>query len=379
MPSVLLLAVNRHQERYFSSVADGAENMDVRVIHDNRLPLAVFPRRLSATEKKFLHSIAALRLKTAEQESPGYRIGRLRRTLLQLRYLIAAYIFFLRAEKFFTSNHFDLVGLWSGMKWRQKIVRYVIAGTRTLFFENGAFPGTTTIDAAGVNYASSIPRDRDFYLQRGQSAAKPLPQQLIERKPRKTQGKGNTTEQSLPEHYIFVPFQVDSDTQIIEYSPWIRNMEHLYNVLRKIIDSSDGESPVFVVKEHPSSKNDYRHLHGLKAGIVFHNQTNTQTLIEGADGVVTINSSVGFEAILLNKPVITLGEAFYNIKGLVLHAEGEQALMHACHNMANPEPELREAFLNYLYCDYYARGDWRHADAGHIDSVRKIISNTLEH
>lgn len=379
MPSVLLLAVNRHQERYFNSVADGAENMDIRVIHDNRLPLVVYPRRLSAMEKEFLHSITALRLKTAEQESRDYRIGRLRRALLQLRYHIAAYIFFLRAEKFFASNHFDLVGLWSGMKWRQKIVRYVIAGSRTLFFENGAFPGTTTIDAAGVNYASSIPRNRDFYLQRGQLAEKQLPQQLTERKPRKAHVRGDAAEQPLPEHYIFVPFQVDSDTQIVEYSPWIRNMEHLYNVLRSVIDSSEGESPVFVVKEHPSSKNNYQHLHALHAGIVFHNQANTQRLIEGAEGVLTINSSVGFEAILLNKPVITLGEAFYNIQGLVLHAESEQALTDACHNMAHPEPELRAAFLSYLYCDYYARGDWRHADAGHIHSVRKIISNTLEH
>lgn len=378
MVSVLLLAVNRHQERYFSAIADGAEDINIRVVHDNNLPALVYPRRLSATEKEFLHSIAALRLKTAEQESPGYRVSRLRRVFLQIRYYIETYVFFLRAEKFFADNHFDLVGLWSGMKWRQKIVRYVIGTTRTLFFENGAFPATTTVDAKGVNYGSSIPRNPDFYLQREQSAVRSIPQHLTERKPRKELGTV-VVAKPLPERYIFVPFQVDSDTQIVEYSPWIKNMAHLYDVLREVSDSAGDGPLVFVIKEHPSSKNDYAYLHGLHMNIVFHNQANTQSLIEKADAVVTINSSVGFEAILLNKPVITLGNAFYNIEGLALHADDGAALKNYCYNFSAPDPELRQAFLNHLYGNYYIQGDWRDADASHIEAIRKVISNTLEH
>ncbi|ASP38181.1 capsular biosynthesis protein [Bacterioplanes sanyensis] len=376
MPSALLLAVNRHQERYFAAVASSTDKIDIDVLHDNRLPLAVLPRRLSQAERRFLSSIVALRVTTVEQESKGYRLNPAKRVALQLRYWLEVYSFWLRAERFFGQRRYHLVGLWSGMKWRQKMVRKLLetTATRLIFFENGAFPNTTTVDERGVNYASSIPRDAHFYRQLN-IAAEQLPAQLTERKPRKG-ALAKEEQQELPPRYVFVPFQVDSDTQIVEYSPWINNMEQLHQLLSRVLQQCE-QPLVFVVKEHPSSKNDYRHLHQAHDSIRFYNQANTQVLIEQADAVLTINSSVGFEALLLNKPVITLGQAFYNIDGLVTAVTNATELTQACRRPNAPDPVLRERFLQYLYRDYYVHGDWRQADERHHAMVEEKITAAL--
>jgi capsular polysaccharide export protein len=46
-------------------------------------------------------------------------------------------------------------------------------------------------------------------------------------------------------------------------------------------------------------------------GEVFFTMRNTFQLINKAELVVTINSSVGVESLMLNKPVVTLGDCFY--------------------------------------------------------------------
>ena len=377
MPSVLLLAVNRHQESYFQELAQSSEHLGITALHKNNLPKFPSSWAIPVQDKKALADIVRYCLATEAQELPGYRLTGLRRLWLTLKYTLAVRLFYLRVKQFFTKNQFDLIGLWNGMKWHQKIIRLLIKPeVRTLFFENGAFPDTTTADPKGVNFGSSIPTNPDFYRSHTDGNPVKLPENLIVREGKKR--KAGTSDQPLPDRYIFVPFQVDSDTQIVEYSPWIRNMEMLYQLLSEITQISDKEPPVFVVKEHPSSANDYRHLHELNSNIRFYNQTNTQTLIEGADCILTINSSVGFEALLLNKPVITLGQAFYALPGLVSAANTAESATSACQNHHFPDQNLREAFLNYLYSDYYVKGSWCEAEQHHLNTMLGRIEQTLK-
>ncbi len=379
MPSVLLLAVNRHQERYFRKIASATpETFDFTVLHDSGLPLFFRRFSVSATERAVLRDVVRLKVATDAQEVRGYSLSPLRRQLLTLKYYFSVYFFFLRARHYFQRSHFDLVGLWSGMKWRQRIIRQLLLtpDTKTMYFENGAFPDTTTLDPQGVNFGSSIPDDPEFYFSYSFDESVKLPDSLSVRQGKiKKAGMSGTP---LPERYIFVPFQVDSDTQIVEYSPWIRNMQHLYELLVQVAESAGNEMPVFVVKEHPSSKNDYHYLHEMNHQVRFYNQVNTQELIEGAECVLTINSSVGFEALLLNKPVVTLGQAFYALPGLVSAAESKNQVIKACLKHCLPEQGLREKFLKYLYSTYYVQGNWRQADQTHLKQISHRIEQVLE-
>ena len=76
----------------------------------------------------------------------------------------------------------------------------------------------------------------------------------------------------------------------------------------------------FVIKEHPSYRRSVIGKVTPHANIHFANGHPTPELIANADAVVTLNSTVGIEALVLEKKVITLGLAAYNIEGLVLHS-----------------------------------------------------------
>ena len=71
------------------------------------------------------------------------------------------------------------------------------------------------------------------------------------------------------------------------------------------------------VKEHPSAValqplSFYKQLNSLPNVKLLAPQLPTKEIIRRSAGVVTLTSTVGFEAAVLNKPVITLGNVFYN-------------------------------------------------------------------
>ena len=375
MSRVLLLAVNRSQQSYFSKISEF--DPSIKAMHVSSLPLIFFPKILSKKEWELCRRVVQLRLVTIDQESVGFRMKPLRRRLHAIKFFLSTYFFMQRTKTYFSSSFHPVIGLWNGRKWRQLIVSelFLIGGVKSLFFENGALPDTTTVDFKGVNYASSIPRDPRFYLDRETKKAE-LPTKLTERK-----NKFKTTEKDrkgLPDSFVFVPFQVDSDTQIVEYSHWIRNMEHLYEVVVNLKNSLGDKIPAIVIKEHPSSKNTYRHLHGLNNDVQFYNSYNTQELIEKSEFIITVNSSVGLEALLLDKSVIMLGESFYKLEGLVSSADNLEELSAACLNLKPSDGILRIAFLDYLYNDYYLKGSWREPSQEHISSVVKLIQEYRE-
>lgn len=191
-------------------------------------------------------------------------------------------------------------------------------GISIVYIENGFLPNTIQVDGRGVNYNNSMPRNADFYM-RFSSINKNTPdKKLVQRKPKIIQSEFDAIE--LPEKYYFVPFQVPTDTQVLLNSPWIRSMEKFYEVLEKSIEFlPDGFK--FIIKEHPSSSVRLNDYYNRNEFIVFANSHNTQSLIENSMAVITLNSTVGVESILLGKPTITLGDACYNIDGLVSHAD----------------------------------------------------------
>ena len=71
------------------------------------------------------------------------------------------------------------------------------------------------------------------------------------------------------------------------------------------------------VKEHPSavalqSLSFYKQLSSLPNVRLLAPQVPTKEVIRSSKGVVTLTSTVGFEAAVMNKPVVTLGNVFYN-------------------------------------------------------------------
>lgn len=106
-----------------------------------------------------------------------------------------------------------------------------------------------------------------------------------------------------------------------------------------------------VFKEHPSSRETYPELHErTHERLLFANGNATQQLIESSQFVVTLNSTVGLESLLLGKPVLTLGQAFFNIEGLVMHADNAEQVVELARAFPQwpLDERLRRNFLHYL-------------------------------
>lgn len=294
---------------------------------------------------------------------------------------LGANFLFLKYLRYLQQNPSEIVAVWNGNKLRQAIVVQAAKclGRQCAFFENGLLPNTTTMDFQGVNAFNSLPRHREFYEELQFDTSVELPSQLVARlpeSPKVTQAKSV----DLPENYIFVPFQVNTDSQITIHSPWIRNMGHLFEVVfaaQKHLRNNEPDSGItFVFKEHPSSGQDYHKLYQLAQGnngLVFANDANTQELIEKSAAVITINSTVGFEALLLGKKVIVLGDAFYGFEGLTKHVETEESLIDVIAeiNQWQPDQKLRDNFLRYIQIDYAIPESWTSPGEAHWESMNK--------
>jgi capsular polysaccharide export protein len=99
---------------------------------------------------------------------------------------------------------------------------------------------------------------------------------------------------------------------------------------------------------------------------VVDNATDSFAQMAAARAVVTLNSSMGLQAFFQDRPVITLGRAFYALPGLV-HAAADQAALDALFAGAASldfDAGLRAAFVAWLDQVYYPRFD---ASTGRID------------
>lgn len=109
----------------------------------------------------------------------------------------------------------------------------------------------------------------------------------------------------LPDEYVFFPMQVSSDTQIK-----LNSDTNNYDALKYLIES---ENLPIVIKPHPAEP-DFDYINDILCEYsdrVFLTTNNTYELIKKAKKVVTINSTVGFEAMLFEKEVVFLGRSFY--------------------------------------------------------------------
>lgn len=275
------------------------------------------------------------------------------------------------------------IGIWNGHRLPESayIRAAEEAGCKVLFFENGLLPNTTTIDPKGVNDLNILPRDKDFY--RNYHAATPnivcksLHQKLVVREDHKKRdvNKVNWTN-NIPDRFVFVPFQVNFDSQVLINSPDIPSMHSLYAFIETVSQCIPDQ--YFVIKEHPSDPRIYEELHDRNSRIIFVNE-NTEELIKNADCIITLNSSVGLEALLFEKPVIALGNSCYVNDGLARRFYQPEEVAIALHDPENlrPNKETLEGFVKYLENEYLIPVHWNNADEQHFPVVQKRIEKYL--
>lgn len=361
---MLFLAINKHQFLYFSKVSS--------FIGCGVVSYPVFTllglRHFSIKEVRSIGWSDIIDEKCRERDVKQKYSGWMYRFLVFLELLF----FYVSIKCKVKKNDIDTILMWNGSHRYQRVISSLYQDKlRLVYFENGLLPNTTTCDFKGVNYLNSVPRDKAFYLElynKYKVDSQSFDKNLIPRSTKKV-----SEEVELPKEFVFVPFQDDRDTQIRNFSPVFKDMRDLYEFISTSLSSSDN---VFVVKEHPNSKIDYTDLHYKDKYIVFANGNSTQELIVKSKAVLTINSTVGLESILLGANVITVGNAFYNIPGLVQHCSSRAKLKEIFKKEINfiVDNKVRVSFLYYLKGFYCVPGDWKNPSIKHLSFLRDKLT-----
>ncbi len=361
---ILLLYNTPKARTYFRAVRDNIPELDIQV-----QPILLRPGpALPPAKRTWLAAYGVTRKRAREHIGP--RRQRLWKAILE-RF---AHWHYHSAAARIRRLAPDAVGVWGGQSvdTRAALAAADDLGVPRYTFECGLLPNTTTCDPRGVNFDNSVPRDPAFYAGRDTSAA--LPESLLPRA-----SKHDDAAITLPDKYIFIPFQVRLDSQILLYSPWIRQMRQLFDAVTAAARQAlpAGELKL-VFKLHPSCVERYPELQAsADANILFANGNPTEELIRCAQGVITVNSTVGIEALLLDRPVLTVGQACYAIPGVAGHAGSVDeiaAWMRALQAQTLPAAEHRLAFLSYLAQDYCIPDHHKRLTPAHFVALRKRLS-----
>jgi len=128
---------------------------------------------------------------------------------------------------------------------------------------------------------------------------------------------------ALRDFYVF-PLQLDCDSQVRQHSPFGR----LTPAIDSVLTSFAGHAPAsatLLVKEHPldNGLRDWRKLvtggaarRGIGDRVCYVEDGDLERLTRAARGMVTINSTSGTLALAAGVPVMTLGQAVYDMPGL---------------------------------------------------------------
>ncbi|MCX7072096.1 MAG: hypothetical protein NTW01_14020 [Gammaproteobacteria bacterium] len=308
-------------------------------------------------------------------------------------------------EAFLDQQAIDALLVWNGSNRLLSLAIHAARqrGLPVIHAEHGYFPGSMQLDRDGVNQDSSLTRlirqglawrppstaldarlDAIIAAVRGAAPSRVVrtaipPQYLRTRQARslnalfyrlRPYGLGKPLlpgyqDPPLPaEPFVFYPLQVRKDSQLLLHSP-IWGNDHAAVIAALSTQLAQMQPPRrLVVKFHPQEdrlaqiRNDA--LIRQFPEVTFVCNVPATELIQRARFVVTINSSVGFEAILLDKPLVTLGNSFYAVPALA-EVVRDRSELRAALDAADRLPvktEARRAVLRYCLADFFTFGTY---------------------
>lgn len=131
--------------------------------------------------------------------------------------------------------------------------------------------------------------------------------------------------------YYLLPLQLNGDTQITQHSPYADMTGAIDAVMRSFARHAAPED-CLVIKNHPLDTGLVAYSRridrlaadlGIAGRILYLESGDLAQLIRGAQGVVTINSTVGMTALALGCPTFALGTAIYDLPGLTVQGRLE--------------------------------------------------------
>ncbi|MBE9554500.1 MAG: hypothetical protein IMF05_13640, partial [Proteobacteria bacterium] len=162
--------------------------------------------------------------------------------------------------------------------------------------------------------------------------------------------------------YFLLPLQVHNDSQVTEHSPFLSVADLVTTAIRSFAAHAPLDA-MLLVKHHPLDRGhcNYRDVIERAAGVlgcagrvVYFTEGHLPSLLDGAAGTVTCNSTVGLSSLCHGTPVKALGRAVYNRPGLTAQCPLDQF-------WSAPQPVNRDnvlAFTGFLRATCQANGSF---------------------
>lgn len=155
----------------------------------------------------------------------------------------------------------------------------------------------------------------------------------------------------LPGTFIFFPFQIPHDESIRLHSDY--SIEKVFESLCQWAEKSG--VPV-IAKGHPVNPDSMRPLNDIarRYNVRVLNNVSVHDLLQKCSWVYTVNSGVGFEALLHEKPVVVFGECEYDSAVYVQKSLGPEAFTESLENVRfDPFATRRifDVFVNHFCVD----------------------------
>ena len=178
--------------------------------------------------------------------------------------------------------------------------------------------------------------------------------------------------------FVYFPLHVTDDYKIKRIIPHCVDQASLVEQVADALPQGHD----LVLKEHPMSlgRNSIRLLRRLRSRPnirLVDPYTSTHELIERSEAVAVISSTVGLEALLYDKPVLTLGQPYYSGFGVTLDVDSFSEIRTRVPELLRfqPDPERIKRFLHLCM---------RHCHPGlpllvdRSESNALVVAHTLE-
>jgi hypothetical protein len=149
--------------------------------------------------------------------------------------------------------------------------------------------------------------------------------------------------------FVYFPLHVTDDYKIKRVIPHCVDQASLIEQVAAALPHGYD----LVLKEHPMSvgRNSLgmlRRLARIENVRLLDPHTSSHELIERSQGIVVISSTVGLEALMYTKPVLTLGQPFYSGYGVTLDVDSFREIRDQVPALLEFSPE-RERILQFLH------------------------------
>jgi hypothetical protein len=152
--------------------------------------------------------------------------------------------------------------------------------------------------------------------------------------------------------------QTHGDTQLTLFSPFQRMQDFVAAALACIPPGM----PV-VASEHPWERNraHYDELRERYPQITWCRTRDVASLLEGAAACITINGTLGYQALLKRVPVVAFGTGFYVKRGIVArpcdYGDCARTALQAALDGSATDADLRTRFLGWVRDRWVVRHD----------------------